>query len=96
MDQIITTSETIIAHGNDTWENLGNVTLYKFVGYWGVKEVAGKGILLFKMVPGLGKRFKVIHKDVVYSLEKNTTNRQSSYNAYIAELDCYLNVEGFE
>lgn len=96
MDQIITTSETIIAHGNDTWENLGNVTLYKFVGYWGVKEVVGSGILLFKMVPGLGKRFKIIFKDKVYSLEKNTKTRQSTYNAYIAELDCYLNVEGFE
>jgi len=96
MDQIITTSETIIAHGNDTWENLGNITLYKFVGYWGDKEVAGSGILLFKMVPGLGKRFKVIYNDAVYSLEKNNTKRHSSYNAYIAELGCYLNVEGFE
>lgn len=96
MDQIKTTTETIIAYGNDTWENLGNVTLYRFMGYHGDQEVAGSGTILFKMVPGLGKRFKVVFKDTVYSLEKNTTERHLSYNAYIGEINCYLNVEGFE
>ncbi|MBQ0046864.1 MAG: hypothetical protein KBT33_05025 [Prevotellaceae bacterium] len=96
MDQISTTTETIIAYGNDTWENLGDVTLY-YKSSNGCKEASGtSATLLFKMVPGLGKRFKIVYKEKVYSIEKNKTCRLSDCNAYIGAIDRYLNVEGYE
>lgn len=95
MDQIKTTTETIITNGNDTWENLGDVTLYRrnFSNY----VTAGSATLLFKYVPGLGKRFKVVYNGIIYSLEKNPIGYiDNSCNAYIGAISRYLNVEGYE
>lgn len=96
MDQISTTTETIIAYGNDTWENLGDVTLYYKNSNGDKVATSASATLLFKMVPGLGKRFKIVYNEKVYSIEKNTTGRFSSLNAYIGAIDRYLNVEGYE
>lgn len=91
MDQIKTTTETIIAYGNDTWENLGEITLY----HRQYNNVTGT--LLFKMVPGLGKRFKVIYDKKTYTLEKNTSvDSFKKYNACIGSLNRYLSVDGYE
>lgn len=92
MDQIKTTTETIIAYSNDTWENLGEVTLY----HRDYPNITGT--LLFKMIPGLGKKFKVVCENKTYTLEKNRSGLfcVSSCNAYIRALDRYLYVEGFE
>lgn len=95
MEQISTTTETIIAYGNDTWENLGDVTLY-YKDNFGDKKTSGSATLLFKMVPGLGKRFKIVYQEKVYSIEKNTTGRFSDCNVYIGAINSYLNVEGYE
>lgn len=90
MDQIKTTTETIITKGNDAWEDLGDITLYRSQ----CPNTSGK--LLFKMVPSLGKRFKVIYQNKTYSLEKNTNSNFVNCNARIGVLNCYLFVEGFE
>lgn len=97
MEQISTTTETIIAYGNDTWENLGDVTLYFKDSYGSKKAQDLSATLLYKMVPGLGKRFKIVYQEKVYSIEKNTTGYfSSSCNAYIGAINHYLNVEGYE
>lgn len=90
MDQIKTTTETIITYGNDTWENLGEVTLIS------KGAATTSGTLLFKVVPGLGKRFKVIYENKTYALEKNTNANYPRCNAYIGSLGRYLYVDGFE
>ena len=90
MDQIKTTSETIIVNGNDTWENLGEITLYC------ANYANTSGTLLYKMVPGLGKRFKVVYQNKTYALEKNMNRNFSNCNAYIGSLGRFLSVEGFE
>lgn len=91
MDQIKTTTETIIAYSNDTWENLGEITLYHR------QNEKVTGTLLFKMVPGLGKRFKVIYNQKTYTLEKNTcVDSFKIYNARIGSLNRYLSVDGYE
>lgn len=92
MDQIKTTTETIIAYGNDTWENLGEITLYH------PSYNKATGTLLFKMVPGLGKRFKVVFENKTYTIEKftPTTDRFKTCNAQIGSLNRFLSVDGYE
>ena len=53
---------------DNAWENLGALRIYDYDGHY-----VGIGYLLYKVVPGLGKRFSVL-----YSVARETGNLYSS------------------
>lgn len=63
------TNEKVIAKdtvvNDDAWENLGALIIDNVNGYY-----VGTGSLLFKFVPGLGKRFKVLYNGKAYYVRK--------------------------
>ena len=51
---------------DNAWENLGALIIYDLCG-----AHIGTGHLLFKVVPGLGKRFKVLYNGTAYYVKKS-------------------------
>lgn len=87
MTEIKTTTEVFVTNGNETWEDLGKIALYKN------NYRKGLATLLYKNVPGLGKRFKIVYCNESYVPQKSLSG--SRYNAYISGLECFLDIEGF-
>ena len=50
---------------DNAWENLGALRICNYDGYF-----VGTGYLLYKVVPGLGKRFKVLYNGKAYYVRK--------------------------
>jgi hypothetical protein len=94
MEEIKTTSETIIVSGAETWENLGETSVYADRAYTGFGP-CGTATVLYKQVPGLGHRYKVLYKDNIW-IPKFVTHT-GGLNARISskEYPCYLYIEGF-
>lgn len=94
METIKTSTETIIAAGNDTWEDLGSTPIFQERGR--TYHSVGMGKVFYKFIPGLGARFKVLFKDILYSpIHIDTGGR--SYNAKFNVLteDYFVNIDGF-
>ena len=60
---------------DDAWENLGALRIYHYDCNY-----VGTGYLLYKVVPGLGKRFNVLYNGTAYYVRKEKTK---GWNAYI-------------
>lgn len=61
---------------DNAWENLGALRICNYDGYY-----VGTGYLLYKVVPGLGKRFSVLYNGKAYYVRKEKTK---GWNAYVS------------
>ena len=91
MEEIKTTSETIVVSGAETWENLGETSVYADRAYNSFGP-CGTATVLYKQVPGLGHRYKVFFKDNIWI--PKFVSRNDGLNAEI-ESKKYVYIEGF-
>lgn len=92
MNEIKTTSETIVVSGTETWEDLGYTKVYTFSCNGKCIDPCGLARVLFKRIAGLGNRFKVVYDNISYT--PRPSKSIFDCNAEISG-DKYLYIEGF-
>lgn len=89
METIKTSTETIITSGNETWEDLGETKLLDSYNHY-----YGRGRILYKNIPGLGPRFKIVCNNNCYAVKK-LRSLVFGCNVRVGDL-YYASIEGMD